>query len=151
MWARRSAAMVGNSHYLINKKRLGLCLVCWMQERAAAWQARTISRQQANDGKMGKDKRNRGKGDGRLAGVREQTRAGELVSRFNNGQWWHRRRAGSSVSGSVRSLTAHRAHRGRVWGIGSEYGQVKVLAAAQREKSEVGLSDVTTPPPPPDE
>ncbi len=55
-------------------------------------------------------------------------------------------------------MTAHMAHTGRVQGIGREYGDDVVLAGsaereqrAERKNSRVGLSDVTTPPPPLDE
>ena len=93
---------------------------------ACDWIGQQIT-QRANYVKIDKNRDNKEKGDGRLAGVGEQGRAGGLLVRFYNGRQrgpacqpgqWTR-----LVSVSVRSMTAWIAHTQRVDSTEHECGE----------------------------
>ena len=111
---------------------------------------------------MGKHEHSGDRGHGCLAGGRQQATVGEQAGTvLYNSVVAVGCCCPSVVSVSVRSLTAHMAthstHRACVGHracevIGSEYGEdVAAAGGAKRKKTRVGLSDVTTPPPPLDE
>jgi len=88
---------------------------------ACDWIGQQIT-QRANYVKMRKNKDNKDKGGGCLAGVRKQGKAGWVLRRFFiMGQWACVLRAWRLVSVSVRSLTAHMAHTELEQGVGHEY------------------------------
>jgi len=73
--------------------------------------------------KMGKNKESKGMGDGRLAGGRQQSKAGGLLGSFlYMGLVAVSLLPAGLVSVSVRSLTAHTAHTGREQCVGLECG-----------------------------
>ena len=104
---------------------------------ACDWIGQQIT-QRANYVKIGKNRDNKEKGDGCLAGVRKQGKAGWVLRRFFiMGQWACVLRAWCLVSVSVRSMTPHIAHTQRVQGIGHEYGEDVVWAGSAEE---IGVS-----------
>lgn len=116
--------MAGNSHSLQAKDKP--CRAqCWPAAKAQVSLApSTPTRFKGNDDTMGKGKGKGERWDGRLAGVRKQSKVGGWSVEFNY------RPAGlphscrpSLMSASVRSLTGQSPRRERVQGIGKECGE----------------------------